>query len=287
MAWFGKSAPASSWRALFVGLPALSLLLAVNPVHAAQSPRLDAAAAGKILEDLRAGDLPGEYYWELEIHALPRRGAEKIYKGRLWGGGRNEHGTLKRIELTDGAGKKQRLLLQNGARPAVWRYAGNGVSVLGAADLFTPLLPDVELTAFDLQMPFLYWTNATLETVRQVRGRQAHVFVLRPPTEFASRDSRVAAVRIYVDEQLNALVQSELLDKDGRVLKRFSPISLKTIEKQPLPKAVDFRNEATGDKARLEMTAVALGLDHPPALFEPASLDKDIPPPVGKLTPID
>jgi hypothetical protein len=143
------------------------------------------------------------------------------------------------------------------------------------------------MTVFDLQMPFLYWPNATLEKVQTVRGRQAHVFLFRAPPEFATQNSQVAAARVFVDQQYNALLQTELLDKDNRILKRFSPLSLKNVEGQTLPKTVDFRNEANGDKARLEMTAVALGLNHPSALFQAASLDQEIAAPAARLVRID
>lgn len=283
MARFGKVAPAFLWRAFFIYAVAATALWGAN---AGSAGRLDAAGASQVLEQVRTSDIQGDYYWEFQLHALPRRGEEKIYQGRGWGG-RNAQGPIKRIELTDDKGQKVRLLLQNGPRSAVWRWAEGRVSTLTDADLFTPLLPGVELTAFDLQMPFLYWANATLETIQPIRGRTAHVFVLRSPSGFSAQDSQVAAAKVYVDQQLNALMQVELLDTNNRVLKRFSPLSLKTIDKQPLPKTVDFRNEATGNKARLDMTAVALNLKHPESLFQPAALAEDVAPPVGKTIRID
>lgn len=284
MAFFGKKAPAHLRRAFFVA----ALLNGTTIFSAAPAAKVDSFTAAQILEQVRSLDIPGDSYWEFELHALPRRGEEKVYKGRTWSG-HNDQGanSIKRIELDDGSGRKIRLLLQNGARSAVWRKSDGPVALLGTADLFVPLLPGLELTAFDLQMPFLYWPNATLERVQTVRGRAAHVFVFRPPPDFAAQNSQVAAGRIFVDTQLSALVQAELLDKDNRVLKRFSPLSLKTVERQTLPKTVDFRNEATGDKARLEMTAVAMGLTHPATLFQPATLEEDIRPPAAKLVRID
>lgn len=252
----------------------------------AAAARVDAATAAEILEQVRRSDLPGQYYWEFQLHALPRRGAERVYQGRGWGR-RNEQGPIKRVELTDAAGKAIRFLIQNGERSAVWRWADGRTTQLGSGDLFAPLLPGVELTAFDLQMPFLFWANVTLMDVARVRGREAHVFVFRPPPEFAAQNPQIGAARVFVDAQLNAILQTELLDRNDRPLKRFSPQSLKTVGKQPFPKTVDFRNETTGDKARIEVAAVALDLNHADALFQPAALADEVRAPAAKLTRFD
>jgi hypothetical protein len=280
---FALFTPASFWRAFFVFAntgPAVADL-------AAQNAPLTAAEAGKVLQQFREAGIPGQYYLDFELQALPRRGEEQVFAGRMWGG-RNAQGAITRVELTDGSGKKHRLLVQNGEKAAVWRWAGDKVEGLGVADLFKPVIPGVELTAFDLQMPFIYWPDATLQGVDRVRGRAANTFVFKAPAAFSAQHPQVAAVRASLDAQFHALVQTELLDKNNRVLKRFSPLSLKTINGQVVPKAIDFRNEATGDKARLQTNAVGLRLDLSPGVFEPASLGQEIRPPAAEqLVPVN
>lgn len=283
MARFVVIPPAFIWRAFFfLASVGASLIAATTP-----SAEISPAEASRILAEFRQSGIPGNYYLEFELHALPRRGEERVFRGRLWGG-RNPQGPLTRVELTDAAGGKHRLLVQNGEGASVWRWAGGRAAALGVAELFAPLIPGVELTAFDLQMPFLYWPDAKLQGVDRVRGRPAHTFLFRAPASFTAEHAQVAAARASLDTQLNALVQTELLDAKGRVIKRFTPLSLKTVDKQVLPKVVDFRNEATGDKTRMQLTAVALGLELNAAIFAPASLGQDVPPPVaGKLVRID
>ena len=94
---------------------------------------------------------------------LPRRGDEHVVQGRLWGG-RNDRGPVSRVILQPGEAKERRLLVQNGPESAVWLWPGPGgqVATLGSAALFTPLA-DTDLTAFDLQMPFLYWSDFVFE----------------------------------------------------------------------------------------------------------------------------
>lgn len=284
MSWLGRTSPAFLGRAFFVFTFLAVLGKAAVPAAPAS---VSAAEAARILKEFRQSGIAGQYYLAFELQALPRRGATQIFQGRLWGS-RNAGGPLTRVELTDAKGTRHRLLVQNGEKAAVWRWADGRVTGLGVAELFAPVIPGVELTAFDLQMPFLFWPDAKLQSVDKVRGRPAHTFLFRAPPEFTAQHPQVAAARASLDVQMNALVQTELLDAGGKVIKRFSPLSLKVIDKQALPKAVDFRNEATGDKARMQITAAALGLELGQALFAPATLAEDGRPPAAeKLVRLD
>lgn len=251
-----------------------------SPPELSQLGKPGAAEAARILEQFRRSGIAGEYFLEFELKALPRRGEERIFTGRLWGG-RNREGAINRIELIDGEGRKHRLLVQNGAHAAVWHLADGRVAPLGPAALFAPVIPGVEVTAFDLQMPFLYWPDATLQSVNRILGRPAHAYFFRPPENFSAANSGIAAARAYLDTQFNALLQTELLGVDGRILKTFSLVSLKTVDKQPVPKSVDFLNQITRDKTRLQVRGVSLNLEFAPSVFDSASLAEDIRPPAA------
>jgi hypothetical protein len=260
---------------------------ASSPPELSQIGKPGAVEAARILDQFRRSGIAGEYYLEFELRALPRRGEERVFNGRLWGG-RNVQGAINRIELVDGDGRKHRLLVQNGAHATVWRLAEARVSPLGIAALFAPVIPGVEVTAFDLQMPFLYWPDAVLQSINRILGRPAHAFLFRPPAGFAAENPEVAAARAFLDTQFNALLQTELIGRDGRILKTFSLVSLKTVDKQPVPKSVDFLNAITRDKTRLQVRGIALHLDLAPSLFEPAALAEEIgPPAAAKILRLD
>lgn len=288
----GQLAPATLRRAFFVFLLAAGRLLAAPPAGPApglaQIGKPDAAEVRRILEQFRQSGIPGEYFLEFELHQLPRAGEERVFPGKLWGG-RNARGTIVRITLTDGAGKQRRLLVQNGAAPAVWSYADGKVTQPGMTALLEPLVPGVELTAFDLEMPFTAWTDVECNAIVRVLGRPAYAFFCRPPAEFAAQHPEPAAVRAYFDAQFGAPTQTELLDAAGRVTKTLSLIELKRVDKQPLVKVLEVRNETTRDKTRLVFTAAALQLDLAATVFEPAALASDIRPPASdrlvRLTP--
>lgn len=257
------------------------------PPELSQLGKPNAAEAARILEQFRHSGIAGQYFLDFELRAMPRRGEERLFSGRLWGG-RNEQGAISRVEIVDGENRTHRLLVQNGARATVWRLTDSGVVALGTAALFAPVIPGVEVTAFDLQMPFLYWPDAELQSVSRILGRPAYAYFFRPPMKFSAEHREVGAARAFLDTQFNALLQTQLLAVDGRVLKTFSLVSLKTVDRQPVPKAVDFLNGKTRDKTRLQVRGVAFNLDLSPALFEPSALAEAIPPPpADRVTKLD
>lgn len=273
--------PATPWRAFFVlGLTALAPVFAgppptATPPSLAQVGKPNSAEAARILDQFRHSGWVG--YVEFDLHALPRRGDETVYHGRLWGG-TNDQGAVTRIEVTDGHGAMHRFLLQNGDRAAVWKVVDGKVATVDVAAWFQPLIPGVEITAFDLEMPFLYWPDVRVESVTRVRGRPAYEFLFHPPADFTARNPSLALVRAFFDAQFNAPLQVELAN-DHEITKTTSLVDLKRVGEQTVPKSFDVRNDATRDKTRFEVTAVALKLEFPSAIFAPAALTEEVRPP--------
>jgi hypothetical protein len=251
----------------------------VRPPELAQAAKPGAAEAQRILEQFRRSGIRGQYFLQFELRTLPRRGPEAVYSGQWWGG-RNERGAITRVELVDGSGVPRRFLVQNGERPALWRFVGGVVQQVGVAASFEPLIPGVEITAFDVQMPYLYWPDATLERLERIRGRPAYAYGFRAPSDVAQQNPDLGAARAFLDTQYNALMQTELVSAKGRVLKTMTLIDLKKIVdpqkggEQWIPKSFDLRNETTRDKTRFVVSAAALDQEFPAAVFEPASLSQ-------------
>jgi hypothetical protein len=285
--------PALNWRAFFVGT-----LLAVSVAQAGPAPggsqppetyvqlgQPDQAEGQRVLAEFRQAGIAGEYYLEFDLRVRPRRGDERVVRGRLWGS-RNDQGAVLRVAVTDAAGHERRLLIQNGEQAAVW-CSDTPAGVPRMVGAFEPLIPGVELTAFELQMPFLYWPGAVLESVGRSRSRPAFVFFFQPPAAWAAQHPEISAVRAYLDTQFHAPVQTELLDPQGRVLRTLSLVDLKKIGEQYIVKSIDLRNDVTRDKTRFQVTAAALGLDLARAVFEPARLGEELKSPeAGQLTRI-
>lgn len=289
----GRVAPAVPWRAFcfftaLLGVIGVSLAAPAGaPPELAQVGKPDAKEAARLVEQFRNSGLPGDYYLEFELRALPRRGEGQTFKGRWWGS-RNDQGAVTRIEVVDAASVTHRFLLQNGDRSAVWRLSGGRAVEATVAELMTPLIPGVEISAFDLQMPYLYWPGPSVEKITRVLGRPSNAFLFPAPAAFKVQYPDISSARAYLDTQFNVPMQAEILGKAGKVAKSWSVLSLKTVNKQTLPKSVDYRNELTRDKTRLQITAAALNQQFSPALFQPASLAQPMPvPPADRVVRID
>lgn len=284
------SLPAALRRAFFFtgvlcGVAAVAPAAApANETPLAQIGKPDAAETARILEQFRRSGWLG--YFEFELRSMPRRGRGTTFRGQMWGG-LNEQGAVTRIELVDAKGVKHRFLLQNGENAAVWRFADGKVSRVEGPELFRPLLPELEITPFDLQMPFLYWPDARVEGVERVLGRPAYAFVFAPPADFAKQSTDVKFVRAFFDAQFNAPVRIEQTDA-RRVIKVMTLIALKKVGEETIPKTFDVRNERTGDKTRFQIKAAALRVPFPPRTFQPEGLaDEVAPPDAGKVVQVD
>lgn len=278
----GNASLASSRRVFIAVATVLPVAWALGalppkPPELAQVGKPDAAEAARLIEQFRNSGIPGEYYLEFELRSLPRRGEGRTFTGRWWGS-RNDMGVVTRIEVMD-AGEVYRFLLQNGERPAVWRVRDGKPVEVGVADAMAPLMPGLEISAFDLQMPYLYWPGATVEKITRVLGRPTHAFLFPAPAPFKVQHPDISAARAYLDTQFNVPMQTEIIGRNGKVTKTLALLSLKTVDRQTLPKAADYRNEVTRDKTRLQFTGAALNLQLPASLFQPASLVQAATPP--------
>lgn len=253
-----------------------------------QLGKVDPAEARAAIEQVRRQGIAGDYFLEFNLRVMPRRGEERNIPGRLWGS-RNQQGALSRVAVTLTEAVERRLLIQSGRESAVWRWdTGGTVEQLGPASPFEPIVPATQLTAFDLQMPFVYWEKFDYQGLTRFKGRPAHIIIMRPPAPFSSKYPEITGVRVYLDTQFNALVQTELLGARNAILKTLSLVDLKRIGEQWIPKTFDVRDDRTRDKTRLEVTAAGLNLDFSHTLFESAHLAEDVrAPDESQLTRID
>jgi hypothetical protein len=259
------------------------VLAARSPGAPADLP--DPQAAAQLLEHFRQSIWADPIYADFELREMPRRGEEHLFRGHFWGG-RDGRGPVTRVELDVGKGGfTHRFLVQGGADGGVWTSDAGSPGALNPDAVLAPLVPGVEMAPFDiLPMPYLYWMDAELVAIERVRGRPSYTYVFTPSADFSARNPGVRLVRAYLDTQYDALVQSEVASRDGRVSKTLSLLELRKVGDRWIPKDVDVRNEATRDKTRLSLTAVAVGVPPGENAFDPAQLGSPLaPPPAGKV----
>jgi len=284
----GREAPAAIRRALLVLLAFPAAAALAGPSNLIAPPDFgpvgqgDGGQSGALLERFRDSGPAEPYYLEFQLQTIPRRGDVRITRGRLWGA-REGGGLVLRLCVWDAAGGEHRFLLRNGPEPAGWSFSAGAVVPLAYGDMSKPLVEGVEVTPFDMQMPYLYWPDVRAGKVTRVLGRPARQFVFSPPRGPSGGASGPAGVRAYFDTEFNEPVQTELLASDGSVTTTLSLVDLKRVGKQWIPREVDVRDESTRDKTRIFVTAAALGLDLSPALFLPEELAVEVAPPEGRL----
>jgi hypothetical protein len=260
----------------------------ITPPEYPQVGLPDPIAAQELLSRFRgSGFAAGDYYLEFMLLHRPRHGEEEHYTGRAWGGPVGQ-GMMLRLALATPAGASTRLLILSGPEPAAWRESGGRVGTVDARSLFEPLVGTVDITAFDLQMPYLYWADARVVGLNRIRGRPAYAFVFRPPAAIAAVRPDLAAVRAFIDTEFDRPLQVEIIGPDGRVTKTLSIVELKKVDGQYLLEEFDERNEVTRDYTRFQLTAVALGRDAPAGVLSPEGLANPAPgPPAARITRLD
>ena len=262
---------------------------AVRPAPKYLSPSPDQAEGARILAGFRGSSLPGGHWLEFQLREMPRRGPERLLRGEMLGLA-GPRGPRLRLQVTEQAERPATrwitYLLDNAPPARAWTYdngwRGETARVVTPDDLLRPVL-GTDLTLFDLQMPFLHWTDFVYEGIANVRGRPAHAFLLHPPAEDAAAYARAAvsapaAVRVYLDTQFNAVTQAEWVGPDGKALKTVTVLDLKKLGETWVVKSIDLRNAATRGKTRFELTAAALDLALAPEVFTPDAL---VEPPPG------
>ncbi|MBL9216195.1 MAG: outer membrane lipoprotein-sorting protein [Opitutaceae bacterium] len=233
----------------------------------------DQAEGARILGDFRHAGIAGTYWLGFELRVMPRRGPERVLKGEMFGR-RGDLGPLTRLSVAG-----ERRLIQGVPFPAAWAAPDGAAAAqpLSAAAGLEPIA-GTDLTVFDLQMPFLQWSDFVYEGLARNRGRPAHSFVLYPPADLAAARPELTGVRILIDTQYQAMVQAALLGPKGEPEKTITVLDLKKSGDQWLVKSIDLRNHVTRDKTRFQVTAAALNLDLPPEAFAPEQLTS--PPPL-------
>jgi hypothetical protein len=272
--------PSRNWASLWAASAILAgaVSLSARPAPKMLQANPDAAEGRQALEQFRRAGLAGGYWLEFDLRVLPRQGAERTVRGQLFGT-MAAIGPVSRLVLPGPAGvpSEQRWLFASN-RAEAWR-AGAGdaaAQAVAGAEVFAPLAGS-DIALFDLQMPFLGWTDSVYEGLAKVRGRPAHTFLLYPPAGVAAARPELGAVRVSIDGQFLALVQAEQLDADGKPLKTITVLEVKKLGEQWIVKSVDVRNARTRDKTRFRVGAAALNQRWPEALFTPEGLAKENP----------
>ncbi len=241
-------------------------------------------AGWEILRTFRSLGWDGGYRWRIELKIMPRRQKTRTVQGLLYGN-RLSTGPVSRIDLferpidVDANGElieadTLRLLFQSGKNSFAMtkRSVDEGPpEVAEANELFAPIAGS-EFTLFELMAPYVYWPEFKYEGRTTFRGSPTHLFWMYPPQEDIELKNRIGGVRLYINDQFNVLVQTQLFDADESLMKTLYIVGIERVDGQAIFKEMDVRNEKTRDKTRLKIVDAEMGLSLPDELFTAQSL---------------
>lgn len=248
------------------------------PIDRPATGKADQAEGARILAEFQRMGIAGDYWLSFELRVMPRKGAERSVTGTLMGA-RGPGGPLTRLEVAG-----ERWAIESGKQPSAWLAAGGQAPRMLGPGEFGQAVAGTDVTVFELQTPFLYWSDFTYEGQAVMRSRPTHSFVLRPPAGEPAPVAGLTGVRVFLDAEFGAMVQAEELGAGGVVEKSITLLGIKKVEGQTIMKEIDVRNLRTRDKTRFTITGAALGIDLPLSAFSPDELNSAPPAvPSGKV----
>ncbi len=257
-----------------------------SPHQHNQTAPADQAKGRALLDAIRTSAVDGDFYFDFQLVLRPKgTSARTAIPGRLWSS-RNDRGPITRITLWPGSKTDGRdLIVQSGPHSAVWTSSrGDDTAArLDPAALFEPLA-GMDLSAFELQMPFIYWNDFTYEGLKSGNSRVTHAFLMRPPPEIAAVQPGLAGVRIYYDEGYRAITVFEILGPGNTVTKTMRLKDFHVVSGMFFLRKAELRNETTrnGTDFNVLMTGVNLAL--PRDIFSPEKIAIPAePPPLESL----
>ena len=242
----------------------------------------------EVLKTFRSMSWDGGYRWRIQLKIMPRREKTRTLNGLMYGD-RSENGPVSRIDLIERPAdvnangdmipsKALRMLFQSGKGSFAIRKRSEEVGppeVVDSGQMMESIAGS-EYTLFDLMAPYAFWPSFKYEGRTTFRGSPTHLFWMNPPENDSLLKEHVSGVRLYINDQFNVLVQTEVFDSAGKKAKTLSIVGIEKVDGQIIFKEMDVRNDKTRDKTRLKIVDAEMGLSLPSKLFEPQSLMDDL-----------
>lgn len=108
----------------------------------------------------------------------------------------------------------------------------------------------LDLDWADLSLSFLWWDGARVIGSERVRGRYCTIVELPAPED---QVSQYAFVRLWIDPEINLLMQADAYDARRRLARRMQVKSLRKIDEVWMIQNLDIFSGATGERVTLRV----------------------------------
>ncbi len=239
---------------------------------------IDDAEAAEVLEEFRASRGGLDSIMDATLSHYPRSGRRVVREIGIRSGWEGPVLHL-RVDWTEGRGANatdRRFLFRGGEVPAGWAWDSEEGTVLplGREDFLRPLVPGMDITAFDLTAPYLEWKDFSYDGSARVSGSPAHWFRFSPPDDWKSAlgGAGIAGVRVALDTRFDAPIQVEYLGPGDNVRRTLEARSFKKISDTWIVRRLEAFDEESRDRTELTIEDAVVEIVLPDSIFLPSGL---------------
>ena len=142
-----------------------------------------------------------------------------------------------------------------GKEPRFQYSAGSPLQPRSLPDLYAPIQGS-DISWMDLALSFLWWKGGAVARGDEVLGRPCHVVEVPAPTSGAQAGALYGRARLWVDKELNMLLQAEGVGTDGRVIRRLWVKSFKKIDDRWMIKDLEVQQFPSLHRTKLTISDV-------------------------------
>lgn len=151
------------------------------------------------------------------------------------------------------------IVRREGSEPYLMYASGNPL-VDSEAPALSAAIQETDIHWMDLTLSFLWWPGGVVVGSDETRSRPCHVVeVDNPDAGSGIRESYCAGARLWIDEKLLMLIRAELLDSDGRPIRRVWVDSFKKIDNRWIIKDMEVEAEPAVRRTKLTVREVRAG----------------------------
>lgn len=243
--------------------------------------RLSKEESVRVLENFRHHRMSGTTWLRFVITHVERHSDDETRHIGALATRRDGGDPVTRIELRpEGAPASARraYLIRSGANPGVWALAPDGKVVRADADALKPLQAGLVFTPYDLQLPFVNWTDARYLNTERFRTRPTDFFRMTPDAPFRTAHPEVASVLLGFDRAYMALMRAETVNAKGETLRDLRAESFGKVDGRWIVRELRLLDGRTRAGDTLAVTSAAPErTDTPDTVFTPEALASPLP----------
>lgn len=239
---------------------------------------IDDAEAAEVMQEFRASRGGLDSILESTLAHYPRSGRKTVRNVEIRTGWDGPVLSL-RVDWKDeanGESVARRFLFRAGSDPAGWAWdpEKEKVVALEREDFLRPLVPGMDITAFDLTAPYLDWSEFSYDGSERVSGSPAHWFRFVPPPawEAALADAGIDGVRVALDTRFDAPIRVEYLGPGTEVRRTLEARSFKKISDTWIVRRLEAFDEKSRDRTELTVEDAVVEISLPRSVFHPNGL---------------